>query len=39
MDLELRLEDLLDRRVDLVPVERLEPRIRDRILREAIRAA
>jgi predicted nucleotidyltransferase len=39
MDLKLRLEDLLGRRVDLVPVENLKPRIRDRILREAIRAA
>lgn len=39
MDLKLRLEDLLGRRVDLVPVERLKARVRDRILREAIRAA
>jgi predicted nucleotidyltransferase len=39
MDLELRLEDLLGRQVDLVLVERLEPRVRDAILREAIRAA
>ncbi len=39
MDLKLRLEDLLGRRVDLVPVEKLKPRVRDRILREAIRAA
>ena len=39
MDLKLRLEDLLGRRVDLVLVERLKPRVRDQILREAIRAA
>lgn len=39
MDLKLRLEDLLRRRVDLVLVERLKPRVRDAILREAIRAA
>ena len=39
MDLKLRLEDLLGRRVDLVLVEDLKPRIRDQILREAIRAA
>lgn len=39
MDLKLRLEDLLARRVDLVLVESLKPRIKDRILREAIRAA
>ena len=39
MDLKLRLEDLLGRRVDLVLVEKLKPRVRDKILREAIRAA
>lgn len=39
MDLKFRLEDLLGRPVDLVPVEQLKPRIRDRILREAICAA
>jgi predicted nucleotidyltransferase len=39
MDLKLRLEDLLGRQVDLVLVERLKPRVRDAILREAIRAA
>lgn len=39
MDLKLRLEDLLGRRVDLVLVEKLKPRVRDQILREAIRAA
>lgn len=39
MDLKFRLEDLLGRRVDLVLVESLKPRVRDRILREAIRAA
>jgi uncharacterized protein len=39
MGLKLRLEDILGRRVDLVPVESLKARVRDRILREAIRAA
>jgi predicted nucleotidyltransferase len=39
MDLKIRLEDLLGRRVDLVLVEKLKPRVRDKILREAIRAA
>jgi predicted nucleotidyltransferase len=39
MDLKLRLEDLLGRRVDLVPIEKLKVRVRDQILREAIRAA
>ena len=39
MDLKLRLEDLLGRPVDLVPVEHLKARVRDQILREAIRAA
>lgn len=39
MDLKLHLEDLLERRVDLVLVDGLKPRVRDRILREAIRAA
>lgn len=39
MDLKLRLEDLLGRRVDLVLVEKLKPRVREQILREAIRAA
>jgi predicted nucleotidyltransferase len=39
MDLKLRLEDLLGRRVDLVLRNSLKPRIRDAILREAIRAA
>jgi predicted nucleotidyltransferase len=39
MDLKVRLEDLLGRRVDLVLVEKLKPRVRDQILREAIRAA
>lgn len=39
MDLKLRLEDLLGRGVDLVLVGSLKPRVRDRILREAIRAA
>jgi len=39
MDLKLRLEDLLGRRVDLVLVETLKPRVREQILREAIRAA
>jgi predicted nucleotidyltransferase len=39
MDLKLRLEDLLGRRVELVLVEKLKARVRDQILREAIRAA
>lgn len=39
MDLKIRLEDLLGRGVDLVLIDGLKPRIRDRILREAIRAA
>jgi predicted nucleotidyltransferase len=39
MDLKLRLEDLLGRRVDLVLLGRLKPRVREAILREAIRAA
>jgi predicted nucleotidyltransferase len=37
MDLKIRLEDMLGRRVVLGPVESLKPRIRDRVLREAIR--
>ncbi len=39
MDLKLRLEDVLGRSIDLVLVEGLKPRVRDSILREAIRAA
>ena len=39
MDLKLRLEDLLGRKVDLVLSDSLKPRVRDRILREVIRAA
>jgi predicted nucleotidyltransferase len=39
MNLKLRLEDLLGRRVDLVLDDSLKPRVRDRILREVIRAA
>ncbi len=39
MDLKLRLEDLLERRVDLVLIDGLKPRVRDKILSEAIRAA
>jgi predicted nucleotidyltransferase len=39
MDLKLRLEDLLHRRVDLVLRDSLKPRIREQILRECIRAA
>ncbi len=34
-----RLEDILGRRVDLVPRDGLKPRIRDAVLREAIDAA
>ncbi|MGA7670044.1 MAG: nucleotidyltransferase family protein [Nitrolancea sp.] len=39
MGLKLLLEDVLGRRVDLVLREDLKPRIRDRILGEAIPAA
>jgi predicted nucleotidyltransferase len=39
MDLKLRREDPLGRRVDLVLIDGLKPRIRDKILGEAIRAA
>jgi predicted nucleotidyltransferase len=39
MDVKLRLEDLLQRRVDLVLRDSLKPRVRERILRECIRAA
>lgn len=39
MDLKLWLEDLLERRVDLVLIDGLKPRVRDKILGEAIRAA
>jgi len=39
MDLKLHLEDLLGRPVDLVLIDGLKPRVRDRILGEAIRAA
>lgn len=39
MDLKLRLEDLLGRPVDLVLIDGLKPRVRDKILGEAIRAA
>jgi predicted nucleotidyltransferase len=39
MDLKLRLEDVLHRRVDLVLRDSLKPRIREQILRECIRAA
>ncbi|MEM6675027.1 MAG: nucleotidyltransferase domain-containing protein [Planctomycetota bacterium] len=39
MDLRIRLEDILERRVDLVQRDRIKPRIREQILSEAIRAA
>ncbi len=39
MDLKLWLEDLLGRAVDLVLLDGLKDRVRDKILREAIRAA
>ena len=39
MDLKFRLEDLLGRSVDLVLIDGLKPRVRDKILGEAIRAA
>ena len=38
-DIKLRLEDLLGRRVDLVLIDGLKPRVRDKILGEAIRAS
>lgn len=38
-DVRRRLEEILGRRVDLVPRDGLKPRIRDAILREAIDAA
>lgn len=38
IDLKLRLEELLGRRVDLVPAAAIKPRIRDAVLREAVRA-
>jgi predicted nucleotidyltransferase len=39
MDLKLRLEDLLGRSVDLVLIDGLKPRVKNKILSEAIRAA
>lgn len=39
MDLKLRLEDLLGRSVDLVLIDGLKPRVKSKILSEAIRAA
>ncbi|MEX1026013.1 MAG: nucleotidyltransferase domain-containing protein [Planctomycetota bacterium] len=39
MDLKLYLEDLLGRRVDLVLIDGLRPRVREQILSEAIHAA
>ena len=39
MDVKLFLEDLLGRRVDLVPADRLKPRLREAVLRDAIDAA
>jgi predicted nucleotidyltransferase len=38
-DIRRRLEEILGRRVDLVPRDGLKPRIRDAVLREAIDAA
>src|SRR5438094_344975 len=38
MDLKLRLEELLGRRVDLVMTESLKPRLRPVVLAEAVRA-
>jgi len=37
--LKLRLEEILERPVDLVEPDALHPRLRDRILAEAVRAA
>lgn len=39
MDLKIWLEDLLGRCVDLVLIDGLKPRVREKILSEAIRAA
>ena len=39
MDPKFWLEDLLGRRLDLVLADRLKPRVREKILSEAIRAA
>lgn len=39
MDLKLYLEDLLDRRVDLVLADRIKPALREHILRDVINAA
>lgn len=39
MDLKLHLEDLLERPVDLVLIDGLKPRVRGKILNEAIWAA
>ncbi len=38
-DIQYYLEDLLGRKVDLLTLEGLHPRMRDRVLKEAIRAA
>ncbi|MEW6074246.1 MAG: nucleotidyltransferase family protein [Planctomycetota bacterium] len=39
MDAKLFLEDLFDRAVDLVPFDRIKPRLRERILAEVVDAA
>jgi hypothetical protein len=39
MDVKLRLEDVLGRKVDLVTEAALKPAIRDRVLREALLVA
>ena len=38
MDLKFFLEDLFGRRVDLVPADKIKPRLRDRIHGEVVRA-
>ena len=38
MEVRFLLEDLFDRRIDLVPIDRIKPAIRDRILREVVDA-
>jgi hypothetical protein len=39
LDIQYRLEDLLGRPVDLVMADGLKPRVREAVLREAVRAA
>jgi predicted nucleotidyltransferase len=39
IDIKLRLEELLGREVDLVMPDALKPRVRNEVLKEAVRAA